>query len=164
MIKQQVDEIFGMTGLTEALTVPKIFQDSDPQGWSPTALAETAHEVAARREFCAAVLGEARHTLDLVTAMQGALEAGVEDQVDASLQGNAARLINLGQAAQERMATAKLSQIEPMVEVRAAKLQVDRLHAMERQLDLAHREWRATEFALDRIIRLTQLRLALSET
>ena len=164
MIKEQVDQIFGMVGLNEALAMPTTFQDSDRATVSPGALADMSHEVAAKREFCAAVLGEARHTLDLVTAMQAALEAGVDDQVQLSLQSNAARLINLGHAAQERAASAKLSQIEPMVEVRAAKLQVDRLHAMERQLDLAHREWRATEFALDRIIRLTQLRLALSET
>lgn len=162
-IKTQVDQVFADPNLAAAITPPNVFRGHDQQA-SPTQLGEWAQFIAAQREFVAEVLQTARHTLDLVTTMQEALSADAEDRLDERLSDDAGVLINRGFAAQERKAHAKLSQAERTVQVRAGKLQVDRLAAMVRQLEHVHREWRAAEFTLDRMIRITNLRMALSET
>ena len=161
-IKEQVDQVFAMSGLLDTLEPPKVFQGHDQQA-TPSQLGEWAQFVAARREFVAERLQEARHTLDLVTAMQRAVAEELDDSLQEKLSDDAPVLVNRGFAAQERMAHAKLSQAESTVRVRAGQLQVDRLNAMVRQLDHVHREWRAAEFTLDRMVRITNLRLAISE-
>ncbi len=160
-IKIQVDQVFESLP-HDVLIPPKVFRDRD-QLASPSDLGEWAMYVAAQREYVAEYLQLARHTLDLVVAMQRALTEDAEDALNEELASSAGYLINRNFAAQERMATAKLSQVETSVTVRAGQLQVDRLAAMVRQLDHIHREWRAAEFTIDRMVRITQMRLTISE-
>lgn len=162
-IKELVDGVFADPNLAAAITPPRVFEDRDQQA-TPSQLAEWASFIAANREFVGSVLQNARHTFDLVTTMHKALLDEAEDRLDGKVSGDAGVLINRGFAAQERMAHAKLSQAEGSVLVRASQLQVDRLGAMVRQLDHVHREWRADEFTLDRMIRIAGLRAAISET
>jgi hypothetical protein len=162
MIKKQVDQVFALP-LTEALTPPNVFRDHELDEITPTLLGEWAAYVAANREFVAEQLQIAQHTYDLVQSMQKALEDEAEDGLNEELSSQAGYLINRGFAAQERMASAKLSQVERSVHLRAGRLQVERLGAMVRQLRHVHGEWRAAEFTLDRMVRITQVRLTLSE-
>jgi hypothetical protein len=160
-IKIQVDQVFESLP-PEVLVAPEVFRDRD-QLASPSDLGEWAMYVAAQREFVAEHLQEARHTLDLITAMQRVLAEETDDDLQVKLSEDAPVLINRSFAAQERMAHAKVSQVDRMVVVRAGQLQVDRLSAMVRQLDHVHREWRAAEFTIDRLVRITQMRLTISE-
>jgi len=157
-----VDAIYGRPGLAKALEPPAIFRDRDQQQ-APSQLGEWAAFVASQREFMAEELQAARYTLDLVTVIADVLGEDVEDKLDAELSRSAGRLINLGHAWQERRAAANLSLLESRVELRGERMQVSRLDATVRQLDHLHREWRAAEFTIDRMIRVTNLRLAMSE-
>lgn len=152
-----------MDGLVHALEPPKVFRDHDQQA-TPSQLQEWAQYVASEREFVSEKLLLAAASSRLIGVMQTALEDEVQDRIDSELAGKAGYMINRGFAAQERMAAAKLSQAESMVQLRAGRLQVERLSSLVKQLEHVHREWRAAEFTLDRMIRLTQLRLQLSET
>lgn len=161
-IKAQVDQVFALP-LTDALEPPKLFRDHELDEITPRVLGEWAAYVAANREFVAEQLQIAQHTLDLVSSMQAMLEEEADDALSAELSEKAGYLINRGFAAQERMASAKLSQAAGSVQVRAGRLQVDRLAALVKQLRHVHGEWRAAEFTLDRMIRITNLRLTISE-
>lgn len=119
--------------------------------------------VASEREFVSEVLQQAAHSLKLVDAILTLTEDEVEDELNVKLSEDAATLVNRGFAAQERMAHAKVSQVSRMVDLRAARMQRERLGAVVQQLEHVHREWRAAEFTLDRMIRLTQLRLQMTD-
>jgi hypothetical protein len=162
-IKTEVDVAMDNPNLEEAKKAPAVFRDRDQQA-APSQLAEWATYIAARREFVAEVMQSASHTLALVDVMLEALRESNDDELNAKLAENAPALINRGFAAQERMAHAKVSLVEASVDYRAAKMQRDRLAATVKQIEHVHREWRNAEFTLDRMIRLTQLRLQMSET
>lgn len=160
-IQGHVDEF--IAGLAaETLEPPEVFRDRDQQA-TPSLLQEWARFVASQREFVAEGLQEARRTLDVVDAMMKVTEGDHEDKLNEKLAEDAATLINRGFAAQERMAHAKLSLVEDRVDLRGAIMQRDRLASTVQQLEHCHREWRAAEFTIDRMVRLTQLRLQLSE-
>ncbi len=161
-VKKMVDEIYARPGLLKALEPPAIFRDRDQQA-APSQLGEWAQFVAASREFMSEELQAARYALDLVTVITDVLAEDVEDLLDKELAQSAGRLINLGHAWQERRAAANLSLLERRVELRGERMQVSRLAATVRQLEHLHREWRAAEFTIDRMIRVTNLRLAMSE-
>lgn len=163
LMKDHVDDIYSATGIDEALEAPSVFRDAD-QMVSPSQLGEWAQYVASQREYVAEFLQEAQLKLAIVTAMQKALKDDIEDRIDTRLSEDAATLLNRGFAAQERKAHAKLSQADHMVEVRAGNLQLERLQAKVKELEHVHREWRSAEFTIDRMIRVTQLRLQLAET
>lgn len=162
-IKAAVDGIFERANLAHASTPPMVFRDHDQQA-APSQLQEWAMFVAAQREFVAEELQHAAHTLRLVDAILQVADDEVTDAIDEKLAEDGPVLINRGFAAQERMAHAKVSQLERMVDARAGRVQRERLAAAVAQLEHVHREWRNAEFTLDRFIRLTQLRLQMSET
>jgi len=160
-VQGHVDEFLnGMPA--EATDPPQVFRDRDQQA-TPSLLQEWAQYVASMREFVAEHLQAGRHQLALVDALLKVGTGDHEDQLNGKLSEDAGALINRGFAAQERMAHAKVSLVEGMVDLRAAEMQRDRLKATVDQLDHCHREWRAAEFTIDRMVRLTQLRLQLSE-
>ncbi len=162
-IKTQVDAVFANPNLAPAVAAPEVFRGHDQQA-APSQLQEWAMFVASQREFVAEMLQEAAHTLKLVDAIITVTAAEAGDELDAKLSTDAAILVNRGFAAQERVAHAKVSQVQRMVDLRAAQMQRERLGAVVQQLEHVHREWRSAEFTLDRFIRLTQLRLQMSET
>ncbi len=161
-VKGHVDEVFEIAGIDQTIAVPRVFQDRDQQA-APSQLQEWAQYVASNREYVSEHLQAAQHTLALVDAMLEAAEGDAEDRLQERLSENAPILINRGFAAQERMAHAKVSLVERSVDLRAARVQRNRLSALVGQLKMAHGEWRAAEFTLDRMVRLTTLRLQLSE-
>lgn len=160
-IKVTVDGAFAAL-LPEVLDEVEVFRDRDQQA-SPTQLGEWAMFVASKREYVAEGLRGAQLALDLVKVMQQAAEDFMGDAVDESLITNAQTLVNRGFAAAERQAYANVSQVDDMVDVRAGRVQLARMEGVVRQLRALHAEWRASEFTLDRMIRVTQLRLSVSE-
>ena len=162
-VKRHVDSVFDIPGIEDAAKSPEVFIDRDQQA-TPSLLQEWAQYVASNREFVGMMLSEARHTLDLCDAIMKVAVGDHEDRLNSKLSDDAGALIHRGFAAQERLAHAKVSLVEGRVDLRGAEMQRDRLAALVGSLDRAHREWRANEFTIDRMIRLQQLRLQLAET
>ena len=160
-IKGHVDEFMDKTP-AEAAMPPEVFRDRDQQA-TPSLLQEWAQYVASQREFVAEHLQMGRGQLLLVDSLLKVATGDHDDRLNAKLADDAGILINRGFAAQERMAHAKVSLVGGRVDLRAAEIQRDRLKTMVDQLEHVHREWRAAEFTIDRMVRLTQLRLQLSE-
>lgn len=161
-IKTHVDTFLSQTGLDAALTHPSTFGDLDEQV-APGELSEMAQGVAAQREFTGAMLAEAERTQAMIDAILKAIQEDFDTELANSLADNANKLISRGWAIDERRANAKLSLADRMIDKRAAEMQRDRMDMYVKLLRAAYNEWRATEFAIDRIVRITNLRLNISE-
>jgi len=161
-IVELVDGLYDQANFHEAMKPPEVFRDRDQMA-SPSELGEWAAYIAAHREFVAEQLQEARRMKAVVSVMHKTAVDAHQDKMDSALADNAGALIARGFAMQERLAHTKVSLVEGSVEVRASEIQLKRLEAAVETLDHCHREWRAGEFTLDRMIRLTQLRLQMSE-
>lgn len=161
-IKPLVDTFVSQESLESALEPVEVFQgqvDFD----SPTELGEQAQRVAAQREFVAGILSEGRRILSVCDTIYESIDAEYQDALNVRLSEQAGYLIARGYAMDERRADAKTKLVGEMIQVRAVKMQRDRLATFVRLLDDNHREWRSNEFTLDRLVRITNLRLALSE-
>ncbi len=160
-IKPLVDTFVSQEYLDDALKPVSVFQHVDML--SPTEMGEQAQRVAAQREFVAEILSEGRRILSVCNTIYETIEAEYQDAMDVQLSEQAGYLIARGYAMDERRADAKTRLVGQMIEVRAVKMQKDRQAVYVKLLDDIHYEWRASEFTLDRLVRITNLRLTLSE-
>ncbi len=131
--------------------------------FSPTDLGEEAQQVAASREYVAEILSEGHRILSVCDTILVSCEEEYGDALDVRLAERASFLIASGYAMDERRADAKTYLIQDRIQVRAVKMQRERLATFVTILEEIHREWRATEFTLDRLVRITNLRLLVSE-
>lgn len=161
-VKAAVDAFLESEMLDAALEPVRVFSDRDDLD-SPTVLTEEAQRVAAQREFVAEVLGEAARTLGYVSDVTDIVEGEYNDGLDRKLSENAGRLISKGFAIDERRAEARMAMIQEAVDLRACELQRNKMKSYERQLRDIHSEWRAAEFTIDRLVRITNVRLAIGE-
>src|SRR5690606_19817406 len=101
--------------------------------------------------------------LSAAVAMLTALEQDIEDDFDRAVLGNSKRAIAEGTAWQERKAAASLAVLDRRIELRGYELRLAEAKAQVRELEDCYEAWRQTEWALDRQVRLLQLRSALGE-
>ena len=160
LIESIVADTDGLSRIEESY--PNVFIDRDQQA-TPDKLGEWAAYIASQREYIGAALSDANVVLDTVMEKLRLAEAVVEERRDTYLSENASSTFSQGLAAQERQARANLSVAELRMQLRPAQIAVAGLRSYVKQLESQHREWRANEFTLDRMIRITQLRLQMSE-
>lgn len=161
-IKPLVDTFVSQEALEGALTPVEVFRGHE-DFFSPTELGEEAQQVAASREFVAEILSEGHRILSICDTIFDSIDEEYRDALNVRLADRANYLIAKGYAMDERRADAKTFLIHDRIQVRAVKMQRDRLATFVTILDGLHREWRATEFTIDRLVRITNLRLAISE-
>lgn len=146
----------------QRLAFPSVFREAEEGGW-PSDLAVVAQQSAAYRERMGEVVSQARFALAAAVAMVTALERDIEDDFDRSVMGQAKRAIAEGTAWQERKASASLAVLDRRIELRGYELRLAAAKAQVRELEDCYEAWRQTEWALDRQVRLLQLRSALGE-
>jgi len=161
-IKPLVDAFVSQDSLAGALTPVEVFRGHE-DFFSPTELGEEAQQVAASREFVAEILTDGHRILSICDTILGSVEEEYQDAYHAMLAERATYLIASGYAMDERRADAKTRLVADSIQVRAVKMQRERLATFVTILEEIHREWRATEFTIDRLVRLTNLRLTISE-
>lgn len=129
----------------------------------PGQIAETAQLAAASREFMGELLSRARRGLAILEAMYAASEHDLSVELDQAIDGHSQRMIAGGTAWQERAAKANLSVLDRKVELRGMELRVRNAKSQVREIEDCYQAWRDTEWALDRQVRLLQLRHAIGE-
>lgn len=147
----------------QQLAFPTVFRAAEEEGGWPSELAAVAQETAAYRERMGELVAGARFALSAAVAMLTALEQDIEDDFDRAVLGNSKRAIAEGTAWQERKAAASLAVLDRRVELRGYELRLAEAKAQVRELEDCYEAWRQTEWALDRQVRLLQLRSALGE-
>jgi hypothetical protein len=117
----------------------------------------------ARRERASQLLSDLRTLLVAPEEMVKAQALELRTKRDGVLMKHAGGSITQGHAWGEREAAANLSVIEDTMELRRAEQALARLRDIVRTADDAQRAWRDTEWAVDRLLRLQQLRTHLGE-
>jgi hypothetical protein len=144
---------------------PQVFinVDPDPTLMHPYFVQEMATRAAATREFVGAQLAKSRRYLSVLEAMFSGFEHDLQVALEQATDEAASSLIARGFAWQERSARANLSVLERRVDHRGVELKLRNAKSLVREIEDCYQAWRDTEWALDRQVRLLQLRHAIGE-
>ncbi len=146
----------------ESVGFPMIMQKA-PGVITSDWLVESAQIAGAQREYASAAMVSIRSRLMAATQMAIVQRMELEQAHDRVVIEQISRLISRSLSWEERKSHTRLGVLEEEIRLRAAEAQLAKLADFAKSAEDAQRAWRDTEWALERQLKLMQLRHALGE-